>query len=395
MAALFTLIFLYQQAWMGHICGVCLALRDQSGHLSRVATNYDAALISVLCEAQTSAPVERYTSHCPLRSHFKAEITAPDSSAAQYAASIALVMASTKVEDHLVDQDSFVYRVPWLPRTQAQKWATAGRQLAQRLGFNTQQIKEQTERQAEVEASPNRDFFYYTQPTELAVAAAFQHTATIAQVPQNADPLYEMGRMFGRIMYLLDSYEDYAADLAARKFNALAACFQESEIKAQAEQIFQEAYHQLKRAFYQLELARPDLARKLLVHQLKQRSYRILQVSGCASGGCRLPTAETALTANTVATTSLPASGLWDRVMHFFRRRRRHRHHHGRRGIGCCQAIICCDCCTDCCCCCDFDVCECDNGSCEICECECCECCECSMCECCGEGCNCCDCDCD
>ncbi|MEM7028012.1 MAG: DUF5685 family protein [Chloroflexota bacterium] len=380
-----------RQEWMGHICGVCLALRDQSGHLSRVATNYDAALISVLCEAQNPTPPERYTSHCPLRSQFKAEVTAPDSSAAQYAASIALVMASTKVDDHIEDRDSFLYRVPWIPTRVADTWANTGRQLAQQMGFATETIESQSRRQSVIEATPNKDFFYYAQPTELAVASAFQHTAAVAHRPQNADILYEMGRMFGRIMYLLDSYEDYASDLAAKKFNALATCYQESEFKAEAEKIFQAAYKKLRRHFFQLELARPDLARKLLVTQLKQRSYKVLDLRGCASSRCRLPVAEASLATGAVPTTR-PTLGIWGGVVDFFKRRRRRRH--GRPRIGCCEAIICCDCCTDCCCCCDCDVCECDDGSCEICECECCECCECSLCECCGEGCGCCDCDC-
>ena len=213
-----------RQAWMGHICGVCLALRDQAGQLSRVATNYDAALISVLCEAQTPTAPTRYTSHCPLRSQFKLDITAPSSEAAQYAASVALVMASTKVQDHLADQETWLRHLPYLAGQMAQRWGRQGRSLAAQFGFASEAIETQVQQQVSIEACSTHDFFAYTRPTELAVAAAFQHTSVIAQAPQNADPLYQMGRMFGRIMLLLDSYEDYAADIAANKFNALAAC---------------------------------------------------------------------------------------------------------------------------------------------------------------------------
>ena len=38
--------------WIGHLCGLCLALRDGHGQLARVATNYDGLLISVLVRAQ-------------------------------------------------------------------------------------------------------------------------------------------------------------------------------------------------------------------------------------------------------------------------------------------------------------------------------------------------------
>ena len=80
-----------------------------------MATNYDAALVSVLCEAQNPAPPERYTSRCPLRNNFKAEITAPNSAAAQYAAAVALVMASTKIQDHVEDKETFLHHISIFP----------------------------------------------------------------------------------------------------------------------------------------------------------------------------------------------------------------------------------------------------------------------------------------
>ena len=54
-----------QAHWMNHICGVCLAVRDQAGHAARITTNYDAALLSVLCEAQAEVPAQQAMSCCP------------------------------------------------------------------------------------------------------------------------------------------------------------------------------------------------------------------------------------------------------------------------------------------------------------------------------------------
>ena len=56
-----------RQEWMGHICGVCLSLRDNYGHAARITTNYDAALLSVLCEAQSEASTERELIDLPKR----------------------------------------------------------------------------------------------------------------------------------------------------------------------------------------------------------------------------------------------------------------------------------------------------------------------------------------
>lgn len=66
-------------SWLAHLCGLCLALRDDHGQLARAATNDDGLIISVLVEAQTGtgadgsggtrrAAVSRRTAGpCPLR----------------------------------------------------------------------------------------------------------------------------------------------------------------------------------------------------------------------------------------------------------------------------------------------------------------------------------------
>ncbi|MYV56420.1 hypothetical protein GT042_28695, partial [Streptomyces sp. SID3212] len=54
--------------WTAHLCGMCLALRSDHGQLSRVVTNYDGLIVSVLTEAQSGpAPGRRRTAGpCPL-----------------------------------------------------------------------------------------------------------------------------------------------------------------------------------------------------------------------------------------------------------------------------------------------------------------------------------------
>ena len=274
-----------KQELMRHVCGTCLSLRDNYGHAARITINYDAALLSVLCEAQSEASTEQYTSHCPLRHEFKLDVVAPSSAAAEYAASIALTMGATKIEDHIEDNETFWHHLPTLSQGVAQRWREASRKTAQALGFDSNRLIAQISRQAAIEATAEQDFFYYAQPTELAVAAAFEHTATIAARAQNSSVLHEMGRLFGRIMYLLDSYEDYEEDLANNKFNALATAFAPDEIDAQAERLFRQSHKALTQLFLQLDLPRPTLARKLLITQLKQSGFNVLNLHDEAPEG--------------------------------------------------------------------------------------------------------------
>ncbi|WP_423748068.1 DUF5685 family protein, partial [Frankia canadensis] len=64
-----------REAWMSHLCGLCLTLRDRHGQWARLATNVDAVLVSALVAAQTGpaagttggAGGRRLAGPCPLR----------------------------------------------------------------------------------------------------------------------------------------------------------------------------------------------------------------------------------------------------------------------------------------------------------------------------------------
>ncbi|MBI2703809.1 MAG: hypothetical protein HYX32_00750 [Actinobacteria bacterium] len=85
-----------QKEWMGHLCGLCLALRDGHGHASRVTTNVDAAVLSILVDAQRDGALERSrAAPCPLRGMRTANVIAAAEPAAQHAVAVSLTMAAT------------------------------------------------------------------------------------------------------------------------------------------------------------------------------------------------------------------------------------------------------------------------------------------------------------
>jgi|HigsolmetaAR201D_1030396.scaffolds.fasta_scaffold03471_4 hypothetical protein len=265
--------------WMSHICGLCLSLRREHGQVARLTTNYDAALLSVLYDAQASEPVSRRTHVCPLRSGIRGVVVAEDQPGTRYAAAVCAMTGATKIADHVADGDGWLSKLPWLANGLASRWAGQARAVAGTLGFDTRRIEEQTERQVAVERTNTRDFGFYARPTELAVGAAFGHTAVLALAPANQPLLEQLGQWYGRIMFLLDSYRDLAEDRARGAFNALEACFDRSEIQAQARTLFREAHTNLVAAFEQLSLVRPSLARKLLVQQLRHVGEHTLKLS--------------------------------------------------------------------------------------------------------------------
>lgn len=212
--------------WMSHMCGLCLALRDDHGQASRVATNYDGLVVSVLTAAQSRAQAgTRTAGPCPLRGMRGAE--AADGSGAYLAAAVSLMLASAKITDHIEDGDG-VYARPGVRAVAgrvAERWQRGARESGSRLGFDSGALAAVVDRQraAELSAREGTDVLTVTRPTEEATGEAFAHTAVLAGVPANAAPLREAGRLFGRVAHLLDAVEDREEDRANNAWNPLTA----------------------------------------------------------------------------------------------------------------------------------------------------------------------------
>ena len=126
--------------WAGHFCGTCLALGDAFGQPARLATNFDAVLISALTEAQSAEPAARTSHVCPLRGFRRLAVVAPSAPGAQYAASLSMFMVATKIDDHAADGDGFVGQLPTFFTHLARRMRKTTRQVARGLGFDIGEV---------------------------------------------------------------------------------------------------------------------------------------------------------------------------------------------------------------------------------------------------------------
>ncbi|MFC5951775.1 hypothetical protein ACFQH9_26285, partial [Pseudonocardia lutea] len=104
-----------------------------------------------------------------------------------------------------------------------------------------------------------------TEPTETATAAAFAHTAALAGRPENAAPLAEAGRLFGRLADVLDAAEDLPADAATGAWNPLRATGTDL---AAARALADDAALGIRLALDEVRWTHRRLAHRLLVHEL-------------------------------------------------------------------------------------------------------------------------------
>ncbi|MFG2913875.1 DUF5685 family protein [Kitasatospora sp. NPDC048298] len=279
-----------QTSWMAHLCGLCLALRDDHGQLARTATNYDGLIISVLVESQTAredSSWRRTAGPCPLRGMRTASVAKGEG--ARLAAAVSLALASVKIRDHVEDRDGVFARRPVAAGARAvtRRWDRKSAGSASIVGFDTAVLLDAASRQGELERSlrPGGSVLLVTEPTETATAAAFAHTAVIAGRPGNAAPLAEAGRLFGRLAHLLDAAEDQAADAASGAWNPLTATGTD---RAEAERLCRDAVHGIRLALGEVELTDRALVHVLLAHETERAVERVF---GPARHGasCRRP----------------------------------------------------------------------------------------------------------
>ncbi|ANN18619.1 hypothetical protein SD37_25335 [Amycolatopsis orientalis] len=260
--------------WLAHLCGLCLTLRDEHGHLARMVTNYDGLIISALVEAQAPrAEGRRDAGPCALRAMKGTSVA--QGGGAQLAAAVSLVLASAKISDHVEDRDGAFARrsVAVAAKRMATRWADQGGRTGTRIGFDTGVLTEAVDRQGEIERAVRLgdSALLATEPAELATAAAFAHTAVLAGHPENAAPLAEAGRLFGRAAHLLDAVEDLAEDEAAGAWNPLTAT---GTGLAEARRLCDDAVLGVELALREVSFVQPTLVHALLVHELRQAVRR-------------------------------------------------------------------------------------------------------------------------
>lgn len=278
-----------RRAWLGHLCGMCLALRDGHGQLARVATSYDGVVVSALVAAQSPASAEqRRAGPCPLRGLRPADVTT--GAGAQLAAVAALALAGAKVRDHVADRDGVFARRPIAAAAGrlAAAWERRTAAAGARLGLDTAVLTAAVVRQPVLEAAlragdPVTDA---TVPTEDAAAAVFAHAARLAGAGSglpaavregNAAALAEAGRGFGRLAHLLDAVEDLDEDRRRGAWNPLLATGTDL---ATARGLCDAAVQDVRDALRAVEFADGALVHRLLAHDL---GHAVTRVFGAGS----------------------------------------------------------------------------------------------------------------
>ncbi|PXW33651.1 UNVERIFIED_CONTAM: hypothetical protein DES50_102270 [Williamsia faeni] len=214
--------------WRAHMCGVCLTLRSGHGQLSRLTTNTDAVVVSILVDAQRDSASGTVTAGpCALRGMRTAQVIAPGELSVRLGATTSLTLASAKTTDVLAEQVAGL-AAPSRLRTRSARMA--GPRLRRKAladatvssAVGCPELLDDLSHQAEVEMRAST-LDEITGGSARAAAAVFAATAELAGVPENREMLTRIGADFGRCAHLLDAVADLEKDSKTGDFNPLSA----------------------------------------------------------------------------------------------------------------------------------------------------------------------------
>jgi hypothetical protein len=214
-----------------HYCGTCKTMGRLYGQRSRMLLNHDAVflaeLLTLLSPESPSWNVDKaYLSYNCL--------SVPGSEdgmprALQLAAASNILLTEFKVADRIKDGGLVRWRLVQRFLSGGFRRATA---MLRRSGFPVDDLRRLQDRQDEREAkpitlrrNPAAELRRLASPTAAATAMFFANGARAVGRPESEGAMRRLGYYFGRLVYLLDAFEDYEKDWRQGEFNALRAAF--------------------------------------------------------------------------------------------------------------------------------------------------------------------------
>lgn len=205
-----------------HYCGTCKAIGQAYGQRSRLLLNFDGVFLAELLTQLHNMEVQNWEPRLqrPNTCFNMPKEEAPFS--LRYAGAATLLFSALSLEDQLVDRPDMSWR--FAQRLYQTPFQKAVADLSE-WGVNTTYVYNQAEqqRQLEREAARQDDLLeqlnHYSEPTSQLTAHVFSKAGA---TPAQTTALERLGQTFGRLLYVLDAFEDYEKDVFRGEFNPLA-----------------------------------------------------------------------------------------------------------------------------------------------------------------------------
>lgn len=261
-----------------HYCGTCKTIGSLYGQKSRFTLNHDVVFLAEILTALSSENIndwqKSYQSFNCLNLP-KAEMPL----ALQFAATANVILSEFKIADHINDEKKRRFKIA--RRIFSKEFFEAEKTL-KKWNFPLEKVREtlQTQEKREIESS---DLKVLVEPTAQTTALFFSEGAQLIGKSELKNLVFEIGHLFGKLIYLLDAYEDYEKDFKADKFNAFRSAYNLSEtkipfeIKRKITSELQKLENRIVTQIYKLPIK--ESQKILFTNRLQQNLQRKLQTN--------------------------------------------------------------------------------------------------------------------
>jgi hypothetical protein len=149
----------------------------------------------------------------------------------QFVATVNLILSEVKLDDNLMDSNFFLWKLvrQFLSKSfrkasaRMKEWNFPLRDLWQWVNIQKQREKNVEELNSALSVDEKVD--YWAEPTAKMTGLTFLHGARVSNNEAIQQTMYNVGYSFGKLIYLLDAFEDYKKDYRKKHFNAWRAAY--------------------------------------------------------------------------------------------------------------------------------------------------------------------------
>jgi hypothetical protein len=213
-------------------CGTCKTIGSLYGHKSRFLLDHDTVFLAEFLTGLSGENVlGRQKSYQSFNCLDLPEKEMPD--ALRFAATANLVLAEFKLADHISDEGKTRYKFAF--KTFSKEFAKAGR-LLRSWRFPLDEVKAilrtQPARERETATGSAEEILEnLAAPTAQVTAIFFRQGVNLIGRNELAATAGKIGFAFGKLIYLIDAFEDFEKDALAGQFNAVRAAFRLNDAK--------------------------------------------------------------------------------------------------------------------------------------------------------------------
>lgn len=222
-------------------CGTCKSIGTLYGQASRLFLNNDVVFLAQLLDRiaspdnKSSDPKNNLANAYRNYNCFALPLESEIPKTMRVASAVCVALAGLKVEDQLEDTRSGALKNKWT--VAAKVYSKSFRSCFDELesfGFPRNVFAQLTQRQSDAERLANVDsesnsigrLDQFADETAHVTGVVFRHAAlAVGSSSECAGTMEEVGRAFGKIIYLLDALDDYRKDWRRKQFNAVSSAF--------------------------------------------------------------------------------------------------------------------------------------------------------------------------